>query len=149
MNGRRLGVILGAAALCCLASSAQAQDKKPAATPKIERTTAKPIASVQGVDTFKAYCASCHGPEAKGNGPAAKALAKAPADLTTITKRKGNFSQTDVEQVIRGTNEMISHGSRDMPIWGPVFDAVNGNDKAVVQLRVTNLVNYIKSIQVQ
>ena len=117
---------------------------------KIERTTAKPIASVQGVDTFKAYCASCHGPEAKGNGPAAKALTKAPADLTTIAKRhNGNVSTTDVEAVIRGTNEMISHGSRDMPIWGPVFDSINGNDKAVVQLRVTNLVSYLKSIQVK
>jgi len=148
MNARRLGVIFGAAALC-LATSAQAQTKAATTTTKIERTAAKPIASVQGVDTFKAYCASCHGPEAKGNGPAAKALAKAPADLTTITKRKGSFSQSDVEQVIRGTNELISHGSREMPIWGPVFDAVNGNDKAVVTLRVTNLVNYIKSIQVQ
>jgi mono/diheme cytochrome c family protein len=146
MSARRLGVILGAAALC-FAATAQAQTTP--GTPKIERTTAKPIASVQGVDTFKAYCASCHGPEAKGNGPAAKALSKAPADLTTIVKRKGSFSQSDVEQVIRGTNEMISHGSREMPIWGPVFDAVNGNDKALVQLRVTNLVNYIKSIQVQ
>ncbi len=144
MSGSRLGMcaVLGAVALFVAATPARAQ--------KIERTTAKPIASVQGVDTFKAYCASCHGPEAKGNGPAAKALAKAPADLTTISKRHGgNFSASDVEQVIRGTNEMMSHGSRDMPIWGPVFDSVNGNDKAVVQLRVTNLVNYLKSIQVQ
>ena len=122
----------------------------PAHAQKVERTTAKPIASVQGVDTFHAYCASCHGPEAKGNGPAAKALAKAPADLTTIAKRHGGtFSTTDVESVIRGTNEYVSHGSREMPIWGPVFDAVNSNDKALVQLRVTNLVNYLKSIQVQ
>lgn len=134
---------IGALAFVFAAAPAHAQTK-------IERTTAKPIASVQGVDTFKAYCASCHGPEAKGNGPAAKALAKAPADLTTITKRhNGTFSTTDVEQVIRGTNELVSHGSREMPIWGPVFDSVNGNDKALVQLRVTNLVNYIKSIQVQ
>jgi len=148
MQVRRLGVILGAAALCCFATVAQAQTN--AGTTKIERTAAKPIASVQGVDTFKAYCASCHGPEAKGNGPAAKALAKAPADLTTIAKRhNGTFSAADVEQVIRGTNEMVSHGSRDMPIWGPVFDSVNSNDKALVQLRVTNLVNYLKSIQVQ
>jgi mono/diheme cytochrome c family protein len=148
MKARRLGVILGAMALCAFASGAQAQQKAGGTT--IERTTAKPIASVQGVDTFKAYCASCHGPEAKGNGPAAKALSKAPADLTTIAKRHGGtFSNMDVEQVIRGSNEMMSHGSREMPIWGPVFDAVNGNDKAVVQLRITNLVGYLKSIQVQ
>ncbi len=144
MSGTRLMMctVVGAVALFG-AAPAHAQTK-------VERTTAKPIASVQGVDTFKAYCASCHGPEAKGNGPAAKALAKAPADLTMIAKRHGgNFSTVDVEQTIRGTNELMSHGSRDMPIWGPVFDSVNGNDKAVVQLRVTNLVNYLKSIQVK
>ncbi len=144
MNGTRFSVCaaIGVIAFVVAAGPAQAQTK-------IERAPAKPIASVQGADTFKAYCASCHGPEAKGNGPAAKALAKTPADLTTIAKRHGSFSTIDVEQVIRGTNEHVSHGSRDMPVWGPVFDAINGNDKAVVQLRVTNLVNYLKSIQVQ
>ena len=143
MSARGLGVcgVVGVIAMCFAA---------PAHAQKIERTAAKPIASVQGVDTFKAYCASCHGPEAKGNGPAAKALAKAPADLTTIAKRHGgNFSVTDVESVIRGTNEYVSHGSREMPIWGPVFDSVNSNDKSLVQLRVSNLVGYLKSIQVQ
>ena len=143
MHGRRFAwCAIGAFAWLFAAAPAHAQTK-------IERTTAKPIASVQGVDTFKAYCASCHGPEAKGNGPAAKALAKAPADLTTITKRHGQFSQMDVENVIRGSNDFLSHGSRDMPIWGPVFDSINSNDKSLVQLRITNLVNYIKSIQVQ
>lgn len=116
---------------------------------KIEHKAARPIASVQGVDTFKAYCASCHGPAAKGDGPAAKALAKTPADLTKIEQRHGKFSRVDVENVIRGTQEMMSHGSREMPIWGPVFDAVNSNDKALVTLRVNNLVSYLQSIQTQ
>jgi len=143
MNEKRFWVCAAAgAALLFVAAPVHGQTK-------IERTAAKPIASVQGVDTFKAYCASCHGPSAKGDGPAARALAKKPADLTTITKRHGNFSPSDVEEVIRGTNDMNSHGSREMPIWGPVFDSVNNNDKALVQLRVTNLVNYLKSIQVE
>ena len=145
MNGRRFSmcVAIGAAAALFVAAPVHAQTK-------IERTPAKPISSVQGVDSFKAYCASCHGPSAKGDGPAAKALTKAPADLTTIAKRHGGtFSAADVENTIRGTNELTAHGSRDMPIWGPVFDAISANDKAVVQLKVTNLVNYLKSIQVQ
>ncbi len=116
---------------------------------KIEHKAARPIASVQGVDTFKAYCATCHGTAAKGDGPAAKALTKTPADLTTIAKRHGKFSRVDVENVIRGTQEMMSHGSRDMPIWGPVFDAVNSNDKSLVALRINNLVSYIQSIQTE
>jgi mono/diheme cytochrome c family protein len=115
----------------------------------VKQGTAPRIQSVEGVDTFKTYCAVCHGPDAKGNGPAATALKKAPADLTTIAKRNGGrFSATDVEAVIMGAQVMASHGSRDMPIWGPVFQSM-ASEPGVMKLRVSNLVNYIKSIQTQ
>src|SRR6516162_4180067 len=100
MCGRHLlpwAVVAGVALTLPSAASAQ----------KVVRRTARPIASVEGVDTFKAYCAVCHGADAKGNGPAAKALSKAPADLTTIAKRHGAFSQSDVESTILGSSEMI------------------------------------------
>jgi mono/diheme cytochrome c family protein len=32
------------------------------------------INSLQGAELFKAYCAVCHGIDAKGNGPMAKSL---------------------------------------------------------------------------
>lgn len=119
------------------------------AQPTLKSATAPRIQSVQGADTFKAYCVSCHGIQAKGDGPAATALKKAPADLTTIAKRNGGkFSPSDVEGVILGTSVMASHGSRDMPIWGPVFQSL-APDASVVKLRVANLVDYVKSIQVQ
>jgi mono/diheme cytochrome c family protein len=115
----------------------------------IKKTTAPRVQSVEGVDTFKAYCTSCHGLQAKGDGPAAMALKKAPADLTTIAKRNGGkFSAADVENVIMGTSVMAAHGSRDMPIWGPVFQTL-APDNSVMKLRVANLVGYIKSIQTQ
>lgn len=113
----------------------------------VKQGTAPRTQSVEGVDTYKAYCAVCHGPAAKGDGPAATALKKAPADLTTIAKRSGGkFSATDVEAVIMGQQVMASHGSRDMPIWGPVFQSLTP-DSSFMKLRVTNLVNYLKSIQ--
>jgi mono/diheme cytochrome c family protein len=113
----------------------------------VKQGTAPRIQSVQGVDTFKAYCATCHGPLAKGDGPAATALKKAPADLTTIAKRHGGkFSASDVEGVIMGQQTLLSHGSRDMPIWGPVFQSLAA-DETFMKLRVSNLVNYLKSIQ--
>jgi mono/diheme cytochrome c family protein len=115
----------------------------------IKNETAPRVTSIEGVDTYKAYCATCHGPQGKGDGPAAAALKKAPADLTTIAKRHdGKFSPTDVEAVILGKQVLLSHGSRDMPIWGPVFEAY-APDPMFMKLRVTNLVNYIQSIQVQ
>ncbi len=115
----------------------------------VQQGTAPRIQSVEGFETFKAYCAVCHGPQAKGNGPAATALKKVPADLTTIAKRNGGkFSATDVEAVIMGQQVLASHGSRDMPIWGPVFQSL-APDTSFMKLRVSNLVDYLKSIQTQ
>jgi mono/diheme cytochrome c family protein len=113
----------------------------------IKRETARRTATIEGTDTYKSYCAVCHGPQAKGNGPAATALKKVPADLTTIAKRNGGkFSASDVEAVIIGQQVLSSHGSRDMPIWGPIFQSLSA-DSSVMKLQVANLVEYIKSIQ--
>ena len=38
----------------------------------------------QGKEEFTRYCASCHGLTAKGDGPMADQLKKAPADLTQL-----------------------------------------------------------------
>jgi mono/diheme cytochrome c family protein len=114
----------------------------------IKKETAPRIDSVEGADSYRAYCASCHGPAGKGDGPAAAALKTAPADLTTIARRHGGeFSSTDVEEVIAGRRTLASHGSREMPVWGPVFRALAPEDAA--RLRMHNLVSYIKSIQVR
>jgi mono/diheme cytochrome c family protein len=138
---RCFAVTVGAAALSLVCSTAGAQTIKQGTAPRIQ--------SVQGVDSYKAYCAVCHGEQARGNGPAATALKKAPADLTTISKRHGGkFSSADVEGVITGIDTINSHGTRDMPIWGPVFQALAPNSETV-KLRVANLVDYIKSIQTQ
>jgi mono/diheme cytochrome c family protein len=130
---------VASAGLLLTAAGASAQTIKQAPAPRIQ--------SVEGVDSYKAYCAVCHGQTAKGDGPAATALKKAPADLTTIARRNGGkFSATDVENTITGQAVMTSHGTRDMPIWGPVFRALQSDD-AVSKLRVANLVEYLKSIQ--
>jgi mono/diheme cytochrome c family protein len=145
MGNARPWLISGAAGFALLALTAV-----PAhAQPTIKRETAPRVQSMEGVDTFKAYCVSCHGLHAKGDGPAALALKKVPADLTGIAKRNGGkFSSSDVEGVIMGTNVMAAHGSRDMPIWGPVFQSL-APDSSVVKLRVANLIDYLKSIQTQ
>jgi mono/diheme cytochrome c family protein len=135
------GALAGAALVALVASGAAAQN--------VKMTTAPRLQSIEGVDTFKTYCATCHGENAKGNGPAASALKKAPADLTGIANRHGGkFSQTDVEATILGNDVIASHGSRAMPIWGPVFEAI-APDPTFAKLRLSNLVDYLKSIQAQ
>ena len=119
----------------------------PTQKPKVKTVTAIPITSLDGKDNYDAYCAVCHGPAAKGDGPAAPAMKAAVPDLTTIAKRnKGKFNPIAIEHVILGTEKTATpaHGVDTMPIWGEVF-RVEEKNRAL--LRVRNLVNYLETIQ--
>jgi mono/diheme cytochrome c family protein len=96
---------------------------------------------------FREYCAACHGPEGKGNGPAAPALKTAPADLTRISARNGGtFPVAKVRRYIQGLDELPAHGNRDMPVWGQLFRGMVGGE-AAAQLRVQQLVEYLQKMQ--
>jgi mono/diheme cytochrome c family protein len=111
----------------------------------IKKAPIKPINDVSGAATFNAYCTVCHGPSGTGNGPAVKALAKPPADLTQISKRNnGKFPGTKIKLEISGDSTVAAHGTRDMPMWGPVFKSTEGGTS---ELRLKNLVDYLESIQ--
>lgn len=144
-------VVAGSLASFVLAVSVAAQAPSAQQTvPKIKRVTANPILSVEGADNYTAYCAVCHGPAGKGDGPAAPAMKVPVPDLTTIAKRhEGRFNGPAVEETIKGVNRGITtpaHGVEDMPIWGDVFRT---EDKSKATLRIRNLVHYIESIQVK
>ena len=58
---------------------------------------------------FKQYCASCHGLDAKGHGPAVPALKVPPPDLTSLTKNNhGKFPEPRVFQAIKGDVVVIT-----------------------------------------
>ena len=106
------------------------------------------IPSVAGGDLFRFYCASCHGREGKGDGPVASALNRRPPDLTTMARRNGGRFPTDrVERFVTGDREpSLAHGSADMPVWGPIFQALDPQDR-MNRIRIENVVAFIESIQ--
>ena len=100
-----------------------------------------------GQEVFRTYCAVCHGMDAKGNGPAASGLKKRPTDLTSLSQKNGgNFPAEVASSVIQGNDLITDHGTREMPMWGDAFRAMNG-DEIMVQLKIRNLTAYIESIQ--
>ncbi len=104
---------------------------------------------LDGPSVYKAYCAACHGADGKGHGPAAETLNYKPTDLTTIAKNnKGVFPRTTIEDVLQSGNKWKAHGSKEMPTWGPIFRAVDANDK-IAYAHIYNLVTYLESIQVK
>jgi mono/diheme cytochrome c family protein len=140
-------------ALACLTLGAAVvvlADGQAEQKPTIKRESVQRIESVDGKDLYRDYCAVCHGPEGKGNGPAAVALKTPPPDLTTIAKRHGKFSARDVEDQITGTGRSMAsaHGTREMPTWGPAFRAAHSNPD-VAKLAIANLVKHVESIQVK
>jgi mono/diheme cytochrome c family protein len=125
--------VLGALAL-------QAQDKE------IRKVPLQPTSMTSGSEMFKTYCATCHGIAGKGDGPAASALKKAPPDLTQLSrKHEGKFPDAYVAAKLKAVDQP-SHGSKDMPVWGPLLSSVS-HDGAETQLRVSNIVQYLGSIQ--
>lgn len=105
------------------------------------------IGSLRGPDLFRAYCASCHGWDGKGAGPAAAALRPKVPDLTRLTANHGGtFPEQQVRAAINGTLPVTAHGSREMPVWGPIFHQVE-NDVDRGNVRIANLVSYLESIQ--
>lgn len=105
------------------------------------------IRSLKGPDLFHAYCASCHGADAKGNGPVTPALNTRVPDLTTIAQRNGgSFPVERIRKIIAGDETIIAHGSREMPVWGPIFHRVE-EDRDYGDVRLHNLLEYLQSLQ--
>ena len=113
--------------------------------------TSPPTAAVQGKTLYGAYCADCHGPLARGDGPRAATLVKRPADLSTIAQRNGNVFPTDtVAAFVDGRNHVEAHGPREMPIWGRVID--DRNQALDEELKLTpdwiaRIVAYLETLQ--
>jgi mono/diheme cytochrome c family protein len=118
------------------------------ATPTLKHTTAPATSPASGKEMFMSYCASCHGKDAKGDGPAASALKQAPADLTMLAKQSGGkYPSAKVTSILPGQSKLVAHGDQDMPIWGPVFWKMSQGHEEQVQMRITNLNRYLESIQ--
>ena len=106
-----------------------------------------------GQELFARYCVSCHGSDARGDGPVASSLRKYVPDLTRIAARRGDrFPAQEVRDIIDGRSPVLSHGPREMPVWGREFWVEEGADieaERAARGIVTEIVAYLESIQVE
>jgi len=114
----------------------------------------------EGGEDFRTYCATCHGQDAKGDGPMAAELKTPPADLTVIAREAGGqFPAEDVKAYVDGRDMPRAHGTSEMPVWGSWFSFVaearsmleDGQTKEdaekMVDERLDRLMDYLQSIQ--
>lgn len=108
----------------------------------------------EGEAIFALYCATCHGPEARGDGVMAGVLMVQPSNLRALSSRNGDvFPLSRVVERIDGQDPLMSHGSA-MPVWGPYFEG--GWDVRVETLSgeavetsrpIAHVVSYLMSVQ--
>ena len=135
--------ILLAVVLVCPAFAGAAQQAQTLSQTQLDQL----IYSIKGPDLYRAHCAPCHGSDGKGNGPMVAVLKIKVPDLTVLAKNNaGQFPAANVRKMITGQDVLLSHGSREMPIWGPIFHQIE-DDKDFGNVRVENLVKYLQSIQ--
>jgi len=105
-------------------------------------------ATTSGKQMYAGYCAPCHGVDARGQGPVASALKASPTDLTVLTRNNnGKFPDTHIVTVLQNGALIPSHGTADMPVWGPILGKMNQSNPQERMLRISNLSRYLESIQ--
>jgi mono/diheme cytochrome c family protein len=140
MRGKLTGVIVLVFIIIIGAGIAAA-----AAQTGSQATNAEPLT---GKQLYTSYCALCHGSDGKGGGPFSPQLKVWPPDLTQMAKKNhGVFPQMRVTEAIDGEFGKPSHGSAEMPIWGPVFRSMAHGHNDSAQVRIKSLVKYLESIQ--
>jgi mono/diheme cytochrome c family protein len=102
-----------------------------------------------GDQLFAAHCATCHGANGEGDGPAASTIKVVPPNLRTLAKRNGGqFPRDAVEAYIDGRKETAAHGDRLMPVWGDFLQ--KPSDKGAqepVRRRIAALADFIERLQ--
>ena len=118
--------------------------------------TNKNKAIAAGQYTYYRFCSICHGQDAKGGGQFAENLKAAPSDLTQLNAiNDGLFPWLHLYEVIDGKDAIDEHGTREMPIWGDMFDIsqwpnqYDGFADVIVRGRIFELLIYLESIQEQ
>lgn len=140
--GRRLALMLLLLSSGCVLTVADGHVDPP-------DLGADPIAA--GRRAYATRCASCHGLEARGDGPVGPALTSAPPDLTWLAERNGGeFPRDYVIAVTTGDALIPAHGTRDMPVWSDRLMPPSGAGAAAsIYLRrtVEGLADYLATLQ--
>jgi mono/diheme cytochrome c family protein len=101
----------------------------------------------EGGRLFRTYCSSCHGRTAVGDGPLAKDLKVAPANLTQLSEKNGGtYPFALVMETIDHGRNVRGHGTQDMPAWGDAFKMTSQSDDQPRRM-IRELAHYLWSLQ--
>jgi len=106
-----------------------------------------------GAEDFATFCSACHGAGGMGDGEAAAALDRKPADLTGLSARNGRmFPGTRVMAKIWGYTGGHD-GTSPMPQFGPLLQGnlvpYDGGDgiASPTPVRLVQIAEFLKTLQ--
>lgn len=113
-----------------------------------DRATSSVYNTIEGAKIFQYRCAMCHGIDGRGHGPDSVVLKHRVPDLTLISQRNnGKFPYEVIKDIIDGEKTgLLSQGDREMPIWGPIFHAVE-SDQDWGEVRLNAITRHVESMQ--
>ena len=107
-----------------------------------------------GMLEYEISCMECHGLDGRGNGPRARGLKTAPADLTHIKRRNnGTFPYQAIVALIDGRWLDAAHGEREMPVWGTRYRSGAATSQPAdwidkrVGAQIAALARYVETLQ--
>ena len=145
-----LCVLLSATA--CLGwsqTAARNQTQQPAPPVKIKVVPITRLPVDAGKEMYSSYCASCHGEDGKGYGPAAPALSKPVPDLTQLaSQNRGQYPKYKVLTALSKHSESHYIGTRsEMPDWHTAFVSLDRSCPFRAQVRAISISKHIQTLQ--
>lgn len=129
--------------LAATATPALGEDERPPLSEKLNKDHA-------GYGLYQQYCAVCHGVFADGNGLVVPVLTQKPTNLRRLSERYGTpLPKPKLVRTIDGSEPIIAHGSREMPVWGTRLyeDLPSRMPNSRERGAILTLLDYLESIQ--
>ena len=138
-----LAIVVGAAVALVLGTAFAGEQ----ASVTIAKQPAVYVPPTDGAGMYERYCASCHGLDGRGHGPAISGLNYDPLDLTQLTARNdGEYPAHHVRYVLLDAGPTSAHAT-DMPTWSFILGELNRDNPGTQMLRARNLSDHLESLQ--
>jgi hypothetical protein len=106
------------------------------------------ITSTSGREMYFAYCSGCHGKDGRAKTVAARLCVVPPADLTLLSlNNQGAYPAHRVAEILRNGTGKPPQGQGYMPVWEPLLKSMNSESQEVIDLRIRNLTEYVRTLQ--
>ena len=127
----------------------KSQAQQPSSQIKLKMVRIPPYPVDAGKEMFSSYCASCHGEDGKGYGPASPAMSRGVPDLTRLaSQNRGIYPKYKVTTAMSRFSDSHHAATRsEMPDWYKAFVYLDQSCPASAEVRARFISKYVETLQ--